>query len=71
MYKVVQAIYRDGQLFLSEKLSSTLEGKQLNIIVLDPDGLEQKKERFFDFVDKQTITLPRDYQFNRDALYER
>lgn len=71
MYKVLQAVYRDGQLVLSEKLNPAFEGKQLRIIVLDPDELEQRKEGFFGFVDKQTITLPEDYHFNRDTLYER
>jgi hypothetical protein len=71
MYKVLQATYKDGQLILNEKLSPTLEGKQLSVIVLDIDELEQKKERFFEFADNQTIILPEDYRFNRDELYER
>ena len=45
MYKVLQTIHKDGHLVLSEKFSPALEGKQLSIIVLDADELEQKNER--------------------------
>ena len=45
MVKVLQAIYKDGQLVLSEELDPALEDKQLRIIVFDADELGQKKER--------------------------
>lgn len=71
MYQVLQAVCRDGQLVLSEKLGTDLEGKRLNIIVLDVDEFERKRKRFFEFVDQHAITLPADYHFDRDDLYER
>jgi predicted DNA-binding antitoxin AbrB/MazE fold protein len=70
MYKIAQAVYQNGSLILSEKLSSELEGKSLKVIILDTDEIETKRERFFQLVDKHTFALPEDYQFNRDELYD-
>lgn len=71
MYKISQAIYKDGNLILAEKLSSSMEGKSVKVIILETDDIETKKERFLKLVDRHTLTLPIDYQFNREELYER
>ncbi|MCB0211977.1 MAG: hypothetical protein KDJ52_21730 [Anaerolineae bacterium] len=71
MHEILQATYKDGHLILNKKLSSLMEGKTVNIIVLDTDAIETKKKRFLDFVSKQTVDLPEDYTFNRETLYER
>ncbi|MCU0446965.1 MAG: hypothetical protein MUE85_18865 [Microscillaceae bacterium] len=34
-------------------------------------SLEERKKRFFEFVEKNKITLQADYKFDRDSLYER
>lgn len=71
MYKISQAIYRNGSLILSEKLSSDMEGKHLKVIILDTDEVEAKREQFFHLVDKHAFVLPEDYRFDRDELYDR
>ena len=71
MFEILQATYRNGRLILNKKLAANLEGKTLNIIVLETDPVETKKERFFKFLAQQAFDLPIDYTFNRAELYER
>ncbi len=38
---------------------------------LEKEKSEAKKERPFNFIDKHTFSIPKDYKFNREELYER
>jgi len=71
MYKVCEATYSDGKLVLSEKVSSDHEGKSLKVIVIDRDGIEFKKGRFFELVKKHAFDLPADYRFDREEANAR
>lgn len=71
MYKILQATCNNGNLILDEKLSNKWEGKSFQIILVDPDEIEVKKQRFFEFVERYSLTIPDDYQFNREELYDR
>ena len=71
MYKVLQATCQNGHLVLKEKLAPELEGKNLQIILVETDNLEAKKERFFKLADAHSFVLPKDYQFNREELHDR
>jgi predicted DNA-binding antitoxin AbrB/MazE fold protein len=80
MSKVLQATYHDGKLSLDEKLDTALEGRKLRIIVLgdvvkaEDEGdqvLEPRKQRFLEQLQQHSFTLPEDYKFNREDLYER
>jgi hypothetical protein len=71
MYKLRQATCNNGNLILDEKLSKEWEGKSFQVIVFETDEIAIKKKRFFDFVDHYSFTIPNDYQFNREELYER
>ena len=68
MYKILEATYHQGNLILKDKLSESLEGKQIKIIILESS--ENKKESFFEKVDQHFFKLPQDYQFNRAELYD-
>ncbi len=71
MYKLLQATCNNGNLILDEKLSKEWEGKSIQVIVFETDEIAIKKKRFFDFVAQYYFTIPNDYQFNREELYER
>jgi len=62
--------FQDSQI-LDEKLSDEWEDKNFQIIIPETNETEVKKKRFFDFVDQHHFTLPEDYQFNREEIYER
>jgi len=64
-------MYQDGNLILSEKLNSDMEGKHLRVIILGTDDSKTKQERFFQLVDKHAFALPVNYQFDRAELYDR
>jgi predicted DNA-binding antitoxin AbrB/MazE fold protein len=68
MYKILEATYHQGNLILKDKLSESLEGKQIKIIILESS--ENKKESFLEKVDQHFFKLPQDYQFNRAELYD-
>ena len=68
MYKILEATYHQGNLILKDKLSESLEGKQIKIIVLESS--EHQKESFLEKVDQHSFKLPQDYQFNREELYD-
>lgn len=68
MYKILEATYHQGNLILKDKLSESLQGKQIKIIILEP--FETKKETFLDQVDQYSFKLPQDYQFNREEFYD-
>ncbi|NEQ65025.1 MAG: hypothetical protein F6K21_05895 [Symploca sp. SIO2D2] len=71
MYQISQATYQNGSLILRERLSPTLEGRKFKVIILDTNEIETKQERFLELVEKHSFTLPVNYQFNRDELYDR
>ena len=69
---VLEATYQQGRLVLNRHLETDKEGKKFKVILLEePDNLATKKAQFFQFVEKHAFTLPEDYQFNREELYER
>jgi len=68
---VVEATYKKGQLVLDQLLESKKEGQKFKVILIEQDSLEAQKERFFRFVDQHAFTLPENYQFNREEIYER
>lgn len=80
MVKIVQATCSNGELILSEKLSPEVEGKTLQIIILDPsetsdtDGIDSRGaniKQFLERVKNYSFKLPPDYKFNREELFER
>ena len=71
MYKISQAIYQNGHLILSEKLSPEMEGKNLKIIILGTDSVTAQRDNFFRLVDKHAFTLSENYKFDREDLYAR
>lgn len=69
---VLEAIYQEGVLILSDPLAKEKESKKFKVILLEEeDNLVANKVAFFQFVDHHTFTLPPDYQFHREELYER
>ena len=71
MYKVLQATCQNGRLVLKEKLAPELEGKNIQVILVETDNIKAKKERFFKLADAHSFALPDDYQFNREKLHDR
>ncbi|MCC5667706.1 hypothetical protein LC653_28465 [Nostoc sp. CHAB 5784] len=77
MLKIVQATCTNGELVLSEKLSPELEGKTIQIVILEPtqstqtinDG-ESQIHHFLEKVNHYSFLLPPDYKFNREEIYE-
>jgi hypothetical protein len=78
MLKIVQATCTNGELVLSEKLSPELEGKTIQIMILEPsestqpiDSQESKIQQFLARVNNYSFPLPADYKFNREEIYDR
>lgn len=78
MLQIIQATYTNGELVLSEKLSSELEGKIIQIMILEPsestqaiDSEESKIQQFLERVNNYSFPLPPDYKFNREEIYDR
>lgn len=78
MVQVLQATCNNGELILKEKLSSELEGKSLQVMIIDSSesnqgfsSNESKLEQFLEQVKKYSFRLPEDYKFNRDEMYDR
>ncbi|MCC5617532.1 hypothetical protein LC605_21075 [Nostoc sp. CHAB 5836] len=77
MLKIVQATCTNGELVLSEKLSPELEGKTIQIVILEQsqstekiDHAESKIYQFLAKVNNYSFLLPTDYKFNREEIYE-
>ena len=68
MYKILEATYHQGNLILKDKLTDSLEGKEIKVIILDSS--DTQKEAFLEQVDQHSFKLPQDYQFNREELYD-
>jgi hypothetical protein len=76
MLQIIKATCTNGELILSEKLSSELEGKTLQIMIIEPSETNQdhqasKIQHFLARVDNYSFQIPADYKFNRDEIYER
>lgn len=78
MSQILQAKCVNGELVLDEKLSADLEGKNLKIRIVevvnedeDEETRKEKAKRFLEKVDQHSFSLPEDYKFNRDELYDR
>jgi hypothetical protein len=68
----LDAIYQEGVLILSKQLEKEKAGKKFKVVLLEEeDNLTTNKADFFQFIDCHTFTLPPDYQFRREELYER
>ncbi|WP_414528662.1 hypothetical protein [Nodularia chucula] len=78
MLQIIQATCTNGELVLSEKLSSELEGKTIQIMILEPsestqaiDSEESKIQQFLERVNNYSFPLPQNYKFNREEIYDR
>ena len=78
MLQIIQAICTNGELILNEKLSSELEGKTIQIMILEPseftqpiDSQEWKIQQLLARVNHYSFQLPPDYKFNREEIYDR
>ncbi len=76
----LQATCSNGTLIPNRQLSSDLEGKTLQIIILEPEDRPSideasaaltKVEAFLETVQQYSFKIPTDYTFNRDELYDR
>ncbi|MGR3177166.1 MAG: hypothetical protein ACUZ8E_03810 [Candidatus Anammoxibacter sp.] len=69
---VTKATYKNGMLVLDQSLGLEKEGKKFKIIIVEEEKkIRSKKERFLQSIEKHAFTLPKDYKFNRDEVYER
>lgn len=68
---VTKATYKKGTLVLDQSLGLEKEGKKFKIIIVEEETTPAKKERFLQSVEKHAFTLPKDYKFNREEIYER
>ena len=78
MLQIIQETCTNGELILNEKLSSELEGKTIQIMILEPsestqaiDSQESKIQQFLARVNHYSFPLPPDYKFNREEIYDR
>jgi predicted protein tyrosine phosphatase len=69
MYQIIPATCQDGHLILNGQLNPQLEGKNVQVILVESETTHQQKEKFFNFVDRHCFDLPDDYRFNREELY--
>jgi hypothetical protein len=76
----LQATCSNGTLIPDRQLSSDLEGKTLQIIILEPENSPNiadkldaptKLEQFLEHAKQYSFKLPTDYTFNREELYDR
>ncbi len=76
----LQATCSNGTLIPDRQLSSDLEGKTLQIIILEPvdrphideaSAALANVEAFLETVQQYSFKIPTDYTFNRDELYDR
>lgn len=71
MTTMIEAIYRNGALILSHRLEHIREGQTVRVIVTTPTETQTALARFWQFVADHPISLPPDYRFQREELYER
>lgn len=79
MTRILQATCHNGELILTEKLDSTLEGKTLKIMILadldpnQPISPEDRKSQIAQFLEKaqqHSFKLPPKYRFDRNEIYD-
>lgn len=68
---VTKATYKKGTLVLDQSLGTEKEGKKFKIIIVVEETIHVKRERFLQSIEKHAFTLPKDYKFNREEIYER
>lgn len=71
MQLIHEAKYRDGVLVPGRSLGTEKEGKKFKLIVLEEKELDDKRDQSFQFVRDHNFSLPENYLFNRDEIYER
>lgn len=78
MLQIIEATCTNGELVLSEKLNPDLEGKTIQIMILEArestqpiDSKESKIQQFLARVNNYSFPLPPDYKFNREEIYDR
>ena len=71
MQTILEATYRDGVLIPDRSLGAEKEGKKFKLIVVEEKELDAKRDQFFQFVRNHRFSLPENYRFSRDEIYER
>jgi predicted DNA-binding antitoxin AbrB/MazE fold protein len=71
MTTMIEAVYRNGALIPKRRLEHIREGQTVRVVVTTPTEAEDVLARFWQFVDTHTVSLPPDYRFQREELYER
>ncbi len=71
MQLVMEATYRYGTFIPDQILGKEKEGKRFRLIILEERKAGSDKEKFFKSAEQYSFSLPPDYKFNRDELYER
>jgi predicted DNA-binding antitoxin AbrB/MazE fold protein len=71
MQTILEATYRDGVLIPDRSLGAEKEGKKFKLIVVEEKELEANRDQFFQFVRNHRFSLPENYRFSRDDIYER
>jgi predicted DNA-binding antitoxin AbrB/MazE fold protein len=71
MQTILEATYRDGVLIPDRSLGAEKEGKKFKLIVVEEKELEANRDQFFQFVRDHRFSLPENYRFSRDEIYER
>ena len=71
MVEIRQATYRNGSLVLKKKLTPQMEGKIVSVLIFTAEATPGRKEQFLRFVDQHRFSLPENYHFDREELYER
>ncbi len=68
---ILEATYRNGVLVPDRSLGAEKEGKKFKIIVVEEKESQAKRDQFFHFVRNHRFSLPENYRFSRDEIYER
>lgn len=71
MTMLIEATYRNGALIPNRRLEHLREGQTVQVVVTAAAEIETARACFWQFVNTHTITLPSDYYFQREELYER
>lgn len=77
MTKILEATYTNGNLILREPLNPNLEGKNIRLLIIETTEIvekltkEEKRSRFLENAKHFSFKLPKNYNFNRDEIYDR
>lgn len=75
MNTVIEATYLDGNLILSQPLPVDLQGKKIRLLIMDTSDHQQKiieedrLKNFLKHAQQFSFKLPKNYQFNREEIY--